>query len=111
MRQLDKDSVRRLLSTVLRRLDQESSQGADGDQEESNIPIVMVVLSQPGTNQAEMFDLRAELGASNLVRAPHPGLEKFPVTESSSCDSAPRSCFMEPERLCVNSGACEMRGY
>lgn len=41
----------------------------------------------------------------------HPGLEKFPVSEHETAPSAPKTCFMEPGRHCVNSGACEMRGY
>lgn len=111
MRQLNKDNVRRLLASVLTSLDAEPRQGAEGGREESSLPVVMIVLSQPGTDQAEMFDLGSERAASPAARAPHPGLEKFPVAQSSSCDSAPKNCFMEPDRLCVNSGACETRGY
>ena len=41
----------------------------------------------------------------------HPGLEKFVVSGKCSSDSAPKTCFIEPDRVCVNSGACEMRGF
>jgi hypothetical protein len=41
----------------------------------------------------------------------HPGLEKFVVSKECSSDSAPKTCYIEPDRVCVNSGACEMRGY
>jgi hypothetical protein len=45
------------------------------------------------------------------IRAVHPGLEKFPLAETGGPLPAPKTCFMEPGRVCVNSGACEMRGY
>jgi len=41
----------------------------------------------------------------------HPVFERFPLSETAPKSSAPRSCFMEPDRACVNSGACEMLGY
>jgi hypothetical protein len=44
-------------------------------------------------------------------QASHPGLERFPLAEARSQSSVPRACFMEPGRTCINSGACEMRGY
>jgi hypothetical protein len=40
----------------------------------------------------------------------HPGLERFTI-EADSHPSVPKTCFMEPGRACVNSGACEMRGF
>ena len=47
----------------------------------------------------------------NSLQSPHPGHERFDLPEENSLSSAPRRCFMEPERACVGSGACEMRGY
>lgn len=44
------------------------------------------------------------------AQANHPGLERFPILEGAS-HPAPKPCFIEPARVCVNSGACEMRGY
>lgn len=41
----------------------------------------------------------------------HPGLERFTIVEAGSHSSVPRACFMEPTRVCVKSGACEMRGF
>ena len=41
----------------------------------------------------------------------HPGLERFPLSETDTAVAASKPCFMEPDRVCVNSGACEMRGY
>jgi hypothetical protein len=40
----------------------------------------------------------------------HPGLERFPLSETGPAPPS-KPCFMEPDRICVNSGACEMRGY
>ena len=43
--------------------------------------------------------------------ASHPGLERFTIIASSPTSSTAKPCYMEPDRPCVNSGACEMRGY
>ena len=56
---------------------------------------------------------RATNEATTSCRTPasHPGLERFTIIESQSISGAAKPCFMEPARVCVNSGACEMRGY
>jgi hypothetical protein len=43
--------------------------------------------------------------------ASHPGLERFTIIESESNPPGQKTCYMEPDRPCVKSGACEMRGY
>ena len=43
--------------------------------------------------------------------ASHPGLERFTIIASSPISSGQKPCYMEPDRPCVKSGACEMRGY
>lgn len=45
------------------------------------------------------------------VTMPHPGHERFTMIERSSTPADRKPCYMEPDRPCVNSGACEMRGY
>jgi|SRR5215216_1828543 len=45
------------------------------------------------------------------TEATHPVFERFPIAEEETAPPAPKTCFMEPGRVCVNSGACEMRGY
>ena len=50
-------------------------------------------------------------GDKSEARGLHPGLEKFPIAGDNPAVSAPKDCFMEPGRVCINSGACEMRGY
>jgi hypothetical protein len=49
--------------------------------------------------------------AENSLQLLHPGLERFDLPEDHVVFHAPRMCFVEPERVCVGSGACEMRGY
>ncbi len=45
------------------------------------------------------------------TQALHPVLEKFPIAESDANAPSPKTCFIESDRLCIGSGACEMRGY
>ena len=40
----------------------------------------------------------------------HPEFERFPLADAQATAPAPKACFMEPDRICVHSGACEMRG-
>jgi len=44
-------------------------------------------------------------------RESHPALERFPLSGTDTAAAASKPCFMEPGRVCVNSGACEIRGY
>jgi hypothetical protein len=77
--------------------------------------------AQPGESRTEMREDRARRNQISYGRdvasehsgmqSGHPGLEKFPIAETETAPSAPKTCFMEPGRVCVNSGACEMRGY
>lgn len=50
-------------------------------------------------------------GRGNSLQSPHPGLERFDLPEEKTLSNAPRRCYMEPDRACVESGACEMRGF
>src|ERR1051326_354406 len=49
--------------------------------------------------------------SANSLQSSHPGLERFELPEENFVPNVPRRCFIEPERPCVGSGACEMRGY
>jgi hypothetical protein len=93
----DTEIIRRVLTSLLDRLDEGSPPR----------------LAQPDSGPNEPESAGAEPGRASRIedRAAHPGLEKFSITEARHMDSAPRTCFMEPGRVCVNSGACEMRGY
>ncbi len=93
----DTEIIRRVLTSLLDRLDEGSAQHH----------------AQLDSGSNALRDAEAEPRRLSRIedRAAHPGLEKFSITEAHHTDSAPRTCFMEPGRVCVNSGACEMRGY
>jgi len=96
--------VRRALEAALAGLESGSS-GANGQ----SSPVVLVVLSPAGGAAT------AEGSASRVSRDPgsagHPSVEKFSAVETADQRNEPKHCFIEPERRCVNSGACEMRGF
>lgn len=82
----DQATVRGLLEAALKQLDEE-------------------------TKPPERGAGNAPAKSSSLDRhEAHPGLERFPLSEAGTA-AASKPCFMEPGRICVNSGACEMRGY
>ena len=53
----------------------------------------------------------SHMSGGNSLQSSHPGLERFDLPEDNAVSNAPRMCFIEPDRACVGSGACEMRGY
>lgn len=150
MRNSDQDIVRRMLSSVLERLEgaraetdliggADVNQSSSGQQRRSRTsgdnPIILIVLGESNAaNQGvqsfnaqpndALKDKREDLARGDRIsyerafpfdqqdtQTLHPGLEKFPLAEEETAHSAPKTCFMEPGRACVNSGACEMRGY
>lgn len=106
--------VRRVLASVLEKLDRGRNESAAVSVSNDGSPVVLLVIGQAdsGSNGAKepTRESREPRGIEDRTSA-HPGLEKFPLSEGLHTDSAPRTCFMEPGRACVNSGACEMRGY
>jgi len=129
MHESNDDIVRRVLASVLERL--EESAGSSSPQRgassvdnsarsfSGNDPLVVVVLGAAATKPAEAGGIPGEAsvinaanGSQSIAGNPsHPGLEKFEMPKPGSNAHAPKTCFMEPDRPCVNSGACEMRGY
>jgi hypothetical protein len=120
METTDRDTARRILSAALERLEGEAHPRPD----EGLSPIIFIMLSQPdsqsdtgktpqadGTNKLEKQNGVPGDKKIDLAVGIHPGLEKFTITEIASEASAPKTCFMEPDRPCVGSGACEMRGH
>ncbi|HMG34485.1 MAG TPA: hypothetical protein VKM94_11155 [Blastocatellia bacterium] len=104
MSNTEHEVVRRALEAALSALEsgRPASTGPNG-------PVVVIVVPPPagGSSDAESTGKpQAAIGESC-----HPSLEKFPVVVSADAGAGDKSCFMEPERRCVNSGACEMRGY
>jgi hypothetical protein len=110
MESSQQELIRRVLKSVLARLE---STGAPGQIATGGIegPVLLVVLGEPGEG-ARVAAQEQGPPARTAPRgiADHPGLERFSLREESK-PHAPRICFMEPGRECVESGACEMRGY
>jgi len=131
MNESNDEIVRRVLTSVLERL--EASAGStllqstasvvnEPERSSSGDPLVVLVLggaNQTARNPTELRRTPNEApliqevdgSRSNFGKTIHPGLEKFELPKTNSNTPAPKTCFMEPDRPCVNSGACEMRGY
>jgi len=118
MSESNDDIARRVLESVLERLEagggslsQSSATSKEYSRSSSSVdPVVLVVLGQQSRSEPALAHRASE---SQLIPgiASHPGLEKFELPRTSSNASARKTCFMEPDRPCVNSGACETRGY
>ena len=115
MSESDNEVARRVLASVLDRLQAGSSlpsnQSSTFDQSSSNADQVVVVVLGQGSIKAA--PLAGVTNATQPLReaGSHPGLEKFVLQETGANSTAPKTCFMEPNRPCVHSGACETRGY
>ncbi|HXI89850.1 MAG TPA: hypothetical protein VNO24_07535 [Blastocatellia bacterium] len=138
MRKNERDTVRQVLETALKNLsdalDGEASPESialfgdpwpSSESRGSEVPIVLIVtgdLSSPSQNTAapkpaNVDEIKERAGVNSCVsdhserKLSHPGLERFIMLAADSAPRAPKACFMEPDRDCVNSGACEMRGF
>lgn len=114
-----------MLAAVLARLEggapSQGPQGVAAIPVKVDTPVIMVLLGQEnnpaGDTEHAALDARPEAEKSpappdpNEVVGTHPGLERFSTLEANKSALAPQSCFMEPNRVCVHSGACEMRGF
>jgi hypothetical protein len=128
MESSQKEMARRALEAALDRLATEPSgegrqanscgcgQSARGD----DGAVVLIMLGPASLHSSERASIREETVSSGPIgsrvqpreqSALHPGLERFALQEGEPNASAVKACFMEPDRDCVNSGACEMRGY
>lgn len=128
MQDSTEEIARRVLEGVLRRLetgpprppappasDQAAGILAGGP------PVIVILLGDQRTahGEASAAAVQASCGCQNnspaipenSLQSLHAGLERFALPEGEAVSAAPRTCFMEPDRLCVGSGACEMRGY
>jgi len=111
MQDSDKEIVRQVISSILERLDGGASNHNGG----GDNPVVLVVmghgLNASSARAGDAHEEKAQVVDWRGMQATHPVFEKFPIAEVETVSPAPKSCFMEPGRVCVNSGACEMRGY
>jgi hypothetical protein len=136
MQRRQRDAVRRALETALKNLEDDSPEGdidsgsvaliderrLSSESPSSEAPIVIVIAgdlnsrsrdrspANPG-DPKEPGNVNACPSNHSERKVSHPGLERFTMVEAGSHSSVPRACFMEPTRVCVNSGACEMRGF
>lgn len=126
MKQDDQERISRALEEVLLKLKRPANEAAGSNSSvlfveesaaggvDSGSPLVLVVLG--GSNSSAQGEAvprssAAPAGSSAQCSTTHPGLERFPLGQPDSPPAAPKACFMEPARACVNSGACEMRGF
>lgn len=93
MQDQDREKIRQLLEAALARLDARSEAASAS---ESSSGSGLGAATQPAIQSSG---------------SQHPGLQRFVDLDSDSNSAVPRPCFMEPERECVHSGACEMRGF
>jgi hypothetical protein len=109
----DKERIRQALEAALAGLDapaETASRSGAG----KGAPVIIVVGDVHSREQTGADQSKQSIGEANPHAGPtssHPGLQRFANLETESPSPAFRSCFMEPERECVHSGACEMRGY
>jgi hypothetical protein len=123
MQDSNQEIIRRILSNVLTRLERPTSSSVVQASASEGGPIIIVVLGngEPAResverNSTQVFNeghrqLEAPEKKIIQTQAAHPELERFASLEVQQNNFAPKTCFMEPDRVCVNSGACEMRGY
>ena len=140
MRQNEREKVRQVLEAVLERLAQETTEGEDGSESiatfselapsaggRSDAPLLLVIAGdlkepplqnvarmRPGTGGNTEYPAAVNSNTSDPAgrKVSHPGLERFSIVEGvEPSPSAPKACFIEPGRSCVNSGACEIRGF
>lgn len=127
MQSSDQEIARRVLASVLDRLKSEKdSDSAPPDliqtQSPSNVFIIMLGDGQSGIATDDVASAQRDfaykpsaLGDSASVShnsdiEAHPSLQRFDLPLHDTCSTAPRMCFMEPDRVCVNSGACRVLG-
>jgi hypothetical protein len=106
MREQDAEKVRQALKAALEGLDsrREESGGDPGN-------LVVVVLGSDAAARKSPVVTDVKNDAPPNQDGCHPGLERFPISSNLAPSEGTKPCFMEPARPCVNSGACEMRGY
>lgn len=96
--------ARRALRAALAKLE---SNGSVTNGESS--PLVVLVVGNPSDVENSTSPGREH--RLDAVPGSHPGLEKFPLGEVPAPSRGTKPCYMEPDKPCVASGACEMRGY
>ena len=72
----------------------------------------VAAVNQIGSN-TRPEDARSVPGAvaTGLADVPHPGHHRYVLPSTHAVGNAPRPCFIEPDRSCIDSGCCESRGF
>jgi len=110
MQSADAETIRRALTSALESLGASKNEIATiGGTGKNDPQLVLVVIKESGS-PAEGEPRDGRDNACHKEHA-HPGLDRFAIEASDSKLPAPKMCFMEPDRACVHSGACEMRGF
>ena len=135
MQDSTEEIARRVLESVLRRLDDGAARRAaapsDTPGATDGSPIIVIMLGDRGApgpaasaatgrNDAPPIVANQPAGgcqnnshaaAENSLQSTHPGLQRFDLASENVVSDAPRTCLLEPDRACVGSGACKMRGF
>jgi hypothetical protein len=106
--------ARRALLSALQRLDEDRRQFNSetaptqgiADEPSTQSPVIVVVLGE-GSGVAR--ETAAELKSSPAIS--HPSHQRYALPRAHAPGKAPRPCFIEPDRFCINSGCCESRGF
>jgi len=139
MRKHERETVRQVLEAALMSLSGDAFDGEansesialfgdpwpSSESHGSEVPVVLIVTGDLKA-RSQNTDLAGPAGVDDTKepatlnscvsdhserKLSHPGLERFIMLAADSPPPAPKACFMEPSRECVNSGACEMRGF
>jgi hypothetical protein len=122
------EMTRRILESVLRQLESGAGRAAitpaihpADHQSAGGAPIIVILLGEQHATPAALPVVAQQSGGGcqnnspdtgkNSLQSLHPGLERFDLRRDLAVSNAPRRCDLEPDRECVGSGACEMRGY
>jgi hypothetical protein len=136
MQDSTEQAARRILEAVLRQLEggagrQLAEPAVNHTAAGGGSPLVVIMLGEPPPSRAESNAASQPAVASpalatqpgcgcqnnspaargNSLQSSHPGLERFDLPGETTLPNAPRNCYMEPDRVCVGSGACQMRGF
>jgi hypothetical protein len=139
MRKDERDTVRQVLEAALKNLSGDAFDGeassesialfgdswTSSESRGSEVPVIFIVmgdlkarsqntaLAGPASvdDTKEPATVNSSVSDHSEKKLSHPGLERFIMLAADAPPPAPRACFMEPSRACVNSGVCEMRGF
>ena len=138
MRKHERDTVRQVLEAALKNLSDAFDGDArseaialsgdpwpSSESRDSEVPVILIVTGDLSANSqntavakpASIDDTKEPATVNSCFsdhserKLSHPGLERFIILTADSPPLAPKACFMEPSRACVNSGVCEMRGF